>query len=103
MAKKLVSITFWVTMSGTIWQGIEATKDKQLEFVSEKHNAYTPKWNGLWDALTKIVNDGDFQYCNILWGCMVVRWFDGKYFLELERNIPRCKLTEQFLAEDYDN
>jgi hypothetical protein len=30
---------------------------------------------------------------------MVVKWFDGKYYLERQVEIPNCKITAEFLVE----
>lgn len=98
MSKKLLSIDFYVTLLGPIWQGIDCTKEKHVTFTPEKQ-PFTTEWKGLKNALSQITHDGDFQYCQISWGCMVVKWYDGKYFLEQQVEIPDCKLTHEFLAE----
>lgn len=99
MTKQLESITFYTTVKGFIWMPmVECTKEKVTEFTP-KGSSFTPKWEGLREALLYITNDGDFQNCEIDWGCMVVRWFDGKYSIERQVEIPRCKLTEDLLTE----
>jgi hypothetical protein len=98
MGKQLESITIYATLKGFIWQGIECTKETVTTFTP-KTQPFTRKWIGLRDALLHITDDGDFQNCVVDWGCMVIRWFDGKYSIEREVEIPKGKLTADFLAE----
>ena len=95
--KKLLSIKFYATLAGTIWQNdMDATKEITREFTPKPY-LFTTKWEGLKNALSLITKDGDFQYCKIAWGCMVIRWHDGKYYLERQVDIPVCKLTTEYL------
>jgi len=95
--KKLLSIKFYATLAGTIWQNdMDATKEIIREFTPKKL-PFTDRWKGLENALSVITTDGDFQYCNISWGCMVIKWYDGKYYLERQVDIPVCKLTVKYL------
>lgn len=97
MSKQLESITIYATLRGDIWMPyMECTKETVTKFTP-KGIAFSRKWAGLRDALLHITNDGDFRDCKIDWGCMVIRWYDGKYYLERQVEIPRCKLTEDCL------
>lgn len=97
MGKKLVSVEIYATLSGYTWMGYKATKETVTKFTAEKH-PFSPKWKGLKDALSFLCKDPDFNGgASISWGCMVVKWYDGKYFLERQTGIPEGKLTAEYL------
>lgn len=99
MGKQLESITIYATLKGDIWMPyIECTKETVTTFTP-KGTPFTRKWTGLRDALLHITNDGDFRDCKIDWSCIVIKWFDGKYRIERQVEMPNCKLTADLLVE----
>lgn len=97
--KTLESITIYADIVGNIWMPmVECRKETKTVFTPEQQ-PFTHEWTGLRDALLRITNDGDFRSCLIEWGCMVIRWWDGKYYIERQVDIPNCKLTSDCLVE----
>lgn len=98
MTKKLESITIYGTLIGTIWQGVECTKEVVKTFTPDG-TRFTCKWNGLQDALSIITKDGDFQYCSLRDAVINVQWSDERYILTKALDIPVGKLTAPFFEE----
>ena len=103
--KTLESITIAGQKVGTIWMPpIECTQEFKVRFTPAG-GAFSRKWEGLDDALTYICVDdtGDFQStCKITDGYMQIVWVDEHgYSIRAIKDIPICKLTKEYLTEDY--
>jgi hypothetical protein len=62
---KLTKVTLFGRVRGNIWMPrTECTKD--FEQVYTPNDApFSNKWNGIRSALLRIINDGDFQSCEV--------------------------------------
>lgn len=100
--KTLKSITIIGKRVGIIWEGIECEQDFRMKF---SNSPGIRGWFGLRDALEAIcVGDrGDFQsVCKIADGYMQIVWVDEHgYSIRAIKDIPICKLTKEYLTDDY--
>lgn len=77
---------------GPIWMpATECWKDLHYTFVRADKDRASP-WqdarDDLRDAVSAVTNDGDFQYCKIAHGILIVNIIDEKRRIKRWRNIP---------------
>lgn len=104
--KTLRFITIVGQKTGTTWEGIECYQEFKYTFTpkSQARGVLYHEWTGLQDALQFICvkDNGDFQVpCKIQYGYMVIEWKEGKDWINRAVDIPVCKLTKEYLTEDY--
>ena len=104
MSKTLVFIKICPTLIGYGWESYKVMKKAQYFFTTTDHPG-TQDWKGLKNALDIITKkDGDFQGTSLIaWGYMVIRWTEGKRIIDVEVDIPRCKLTEEYFTDELEN
>ena len=103
MCKHLEYVKFEGTLIGTIWwPRDECTKEFEVKFTPDDQ-PFSHLWEGMYKALDRITNDGDFQSCDILECSILVQWIDTDPVTKRSNTIRNWYALPEVLINHYNN
>jgi hypothetical protein len=96
---KANSIKMVGTLQGNTWSMGECTKEFKYTFT-ENQQPFSFEWQGLDQALQRITNDGDFQFCRVRECWIETAYRSGNKTVIIDKELPDCKLTHDYIVPE---